>query len=427
VTHQASGTTPDPHAVDFVARLGSAMVAANYPIVLIRRALTQTSKGYGLSDQVLLLPNFVQLGGSDHAAGTAVRVIRSESDLRYDQAFPLAALVEHAQSGQVTARDGLTELERIHSLPRRFPAWVNVIGYTVQSAAFALVLQPTRVALLAAACLGLLVGALGLLGRISSAIDQLLPTFASFLVAFAAFGIGRMWHFRDDSFRDLLAPLAFYLPGVAITLAVVDLTTREVVAGSARLVAGFLRLAQLAFGIAIAAQLLGVRAADIKTVHLNEFGPWAPWAGVALYAFGILLYLGPPYRFFPWLLVTLLITYAGQVATNALFGSYASGFGGGLALMWCALAIARRPEAPPLAALLPPGFWLLVPGALGLVGVTQLVVADAGSAVALTVVSMISIALGLQTGLLLWRGAVQLSGAASADDTLLTNQSASPK
>jgi uncharacterized membrane protein YjjB (DUF3815 family) len=56
-----------------------------------------------------------------------------------------------------------------------------------------------------------------------------------------------------------------------------------------------------------------------------------------------------------------------------LFGSYASGFGGGLTLTLCAAAMSQRPHAPAAAALLLPGFWLPVPGSLGLVGVTQLV------------------------------------------------------
>lgn len=409
MTQQHPDASPDALAVDFLAGLGAAMVAANYPSTLIRRTLARSSEHYALSNQVLLLPNFIQFGGPNNVAGTTVRVVRAESDLRYDQAFPLAALVGDVENGRITARDGLAKLDRIYALPPRFPAWVGVIGYAVQSCAFALILQPTPVAMLAATGLGLMVGLLGLLGRVSSAVGQLLPTVSSFLVAFTAFSLERLWHFGDDSLRDLLAPLALFLPAGAITLAVVDLTTREVVSGSARLVAGFMRLAQLAIGILIAAQILGVSAAELNALQLNKFGVWAPWVGVALYAFGILLYLGPPNRFLPWLLVTLLVTYAGQVTTNALFGSYASGFGGGLALMLCAAAISQRPQAPS-AALLLPGFWLLVPGALGLVGVTQLVNANTNSAVAVTVVSMVSIVFGLQAGLLLWRGGRHLLG-----------------
>ncbi len=386
------------------------MIAANYPIVLIRRTLTSGAERFGLSNQLLLLPNYVQFGGSDHLAGTTVRIERCENDLRFDQTFPLAALVDRVQRGSINARDGLAELARIHTLAPRFRPWVNVIGYVVQSAAFALIIQPTLPALFAAAGFGLMVGVLRLLSRFSGAVQHLLPTIAAFLVAFAEFTLGRMWHFGQDSLRDIMAPLAVFLPGTAITLAVIDLTTREVVAGSARLTSGLMRLAQLAFGILIAAQIMHVTTAELNAVPFNTFGLWAPWAGVVLYAFGILLYLGPPNRFLPWLLLTLLITYTSQVAANALFGSYAAGFGGGFALMLCAVAISRRPNAPPAAALLQPGFWLLVPGAIGLIGVMQLVNTQISASVTVMLVSMISIALGLQSGLLLVRGRGQLAG-----------------
>jgi hypothetical protein len=41
-------------------------------------------------------------------------------------------------------------------------------------------------------------------------------------------------------------------------------------------------------------------------------------------------------------------------------------------------------------------FWLLVPGSLGLIGVTQLIGADSSAAVTVTLISKISIALGIQ-------------------------------
>ncbi|MCX2929869.1 threonine/serine exporter family protein [Mycobacterium sp. CVI_P3] len=407
---QHPGQAPDSVSVDFLARLGAAMMAANYPIALIRRTLAAAADRYGLSNQLLLLPNFVQFGGSAHAAGTTVRVERSDADLRFDQTFPLATLVRDVQTGRITAPDGLAELARIHQLAPRFRPWVTVIGYMVQSTAFALIIQPTLPALLSAAGFGLMVGMLRLLARTSNAVQQLLPTIASFLVALIEFSLGRVWHFSQDSVRDILAPLAVFLPGAAITLAVIDLTTREVVSGSSRLTYGLMRLAQLAFGILIAAQVVGVTTAELNTLQFNTFGLWAPWAGVLLYACGILFYLGPPVRFLPWLMVTLLITYASQVAANALFGNYASGFGGGLALMLCALAISQRPNAPPAAALLQPGFWLLVPGSIGLIGVMQLINTSTSASITAMLVSMIAIALGLQSGLLLWRGRLPLAG-----------------
>jgi hypothetical protein len=97
----------------------------------------------------------------------------------------------------------------------------------------------------------------------------------------------------------------------------------------------------------------------------------------------------PPTRFLPWLVAVPFAAYLGQFVTNIVVGSYASGFGGGFALMVSAIAISLHPNTPPTAALLAPGFGLLVPGSIGLIGVTRLVGADSGAAIAVTLISLL--------------------------------------
>lgn len=392
----------DATLMTFLARLGAAMIAAGYPIGMVRRTLATAADEYGISREMLVLPNYIQLGGGDNVGGTTLRVVSAERDLRFDQTFPLAALVKQAERGEVSADEGLAELDRIDALRPRFPAWAFVVGYTLQSAAFALILQPNPVALLAATVLGFGVGLLGLSARRSEPLTQLLPVVAAFLVALCAFLGGRWLHLGEGSLRALAPALVMFLPGTAITLAVIELSSRDVIAGSARLVAGGMRLAQLAFGILIAAQVAGLTADELSVATVDRFGPWAPWLGCAVYAIGLFLFHGPPTRFMGWMLLILYVSYAGQLVADAALGSYASGFGGGLALTLCALLVAQRPDTPSAATLLLPGFWLLVPGSLGFIGVTELIGNNSAGAVAVTVISMISIALGIQAGLLLW-------------------------
>ncbi len=214
-----------------------------------------------------------------------------------------------------------------------------------------------------------------------------------------------------DSLRALAAPLATFLPGAAITLAVIELSTHHVVSGASRLVAGFMQIAQLAFGILIAAQVAGVADNEFVTTEINQLGAWAPLVGVIVYGLGAMLNFGPPTSFLPWMLLMLLTAYAGQWIGNELLGSYASGFGGGLTLIVFALAISHRPNTPPTVSLILPGFWLLVPGSLGFMGVTELIGTHSSAIFTATLISMMSIAVGVQTGLLLWRAAIQLSSA----------------
>jgi uncharacterized membrane protein YjjP (DUF1212 family) len=368
--------------------------------------MAATSRAYVLDHQFLALPNYVQVGSPN---GEGLYVANPDFDIRYDQSFPLAQLVARAPSGLIDPDSGLAEIERIRHQPRRFPFWVTVMGYAVQSTGLALILQPTPWSLLGAAVLGLMVGTLSVLGHRIEAIGYLLPTICSFLVALIVFTFNNRWHVGADSLRALAAPLATFLPGAAITLAVIELSTRHVVSGASRLVAGFMQIAQLAFGILIAAQVAGIAETNLVTTEINRLGAWAPLLGVLVYGLGAMLYFGPPTSFLPWMLLMLLTAYAGQWVGNAVLGSYASGFGGGLTLILFALAVSHRPNPPPTVSLVVPGFWLLVPGSLGFMGVTQLLGTHSTAVFTATMISMMSIAVGVQTGLLLWRAAIQLT------------------
>jgi hypothetical protein len=104
-----------------------------------RNTMVATSRAYGLDTQYLALPNYVRVGTS--SGGGRLFIAHPDEDLRFDQTFPLANLIAQA------------ELTRIWQLPNRFPAWVGVIGYTVQSAGLSLILQPAPLTLLMAVAL----------------------------------------------------------------------------------------------------------------------------------------------------------------------------------------------------------------------------------------------------------------------------------
>jgi uncharacterized membrane protein YjjB (DUF3815 family) len=103
----------------------------------------------------------------------------------------------------------------------------------------------------------------------------------------------------------------------------------------------------------------------------------------------------------PWLLLVLLIALAGQAAGSQIAGGYLAGFFGALAMTPVAYAIQRWPSAPPAMVSILPAYWLLVPGALGLMKLTELVsetsrgtINDIGK----TIYTLIAIALGVTVG-----------------------------
>ncbi|CAM3616915.1 threonine/serine ThrE exporter family protein [Smaragdicoccus niigatensis] len=384
-------------AMDFLARLGATMLAAGYPVNIVRLALQRTAHAYGFSCPMLVLPNFIQIGDVDRT-----RMVREEHPVRFDQTFPLGNLVRTAHRGGIGPAAGSAELDRILALPPPYPAWVGVIGYALQCTAYGLMLQPVPVSMIAAVGLGLLIGAVRRFVGPFLGLRYLLPALCAFVVTLTLFGLERLLNVGHFDLRGLIAPLVAFLPGVAITLGVIESATGEIVSGSARLVAGLMQLAQLALGIVIAIQLVGLSSAEITDQTGNFFGPWAPWLGVFVLAIGIKLEHGPPRQFLPWLVLILFVSYASQRVTALAVGGYVSGFGGGLALMLCALALSRRRNMPALQTILAPGFWLLVPSSVGLIGITEITGGASSQSVVAMLASMISIALGFQVALAIW-------------------------
>jgi uncharacterized membrane protein YjjB (DUF3815 family) len=104
----------------------------------------------------------------------------------------------------------------------------------------------------------------------------------------------------------------------------------------------------------------------------------------------------------PWILVTLVVAYAGQLVGGLLLGSQLSAFVGAFVMTPVAMAAAQRPTGPPPMVAFLPGFWLLVPGALSLVGVTSFLgnSLDQGIASVITAgTTMVTISLGVLAGL----------------------------
>jgi uncharacterized membrane protein YjjB (DUF3815 family) len=135
-------------------------------------------------------------------------------------------------------------------------------------------------------------------------------------------------------------------------------------------------------------------------VRVDELGWWGPPVGLLLIAIGIVLMESVPARMLPWVLLVLLLAYGAQVLGQSLGSVGLGGFLGAVAAsLGATLVELRRPRLARLVLFLP-AFWLLVPGSLGLVGVSQLVL-DATSAVEAVLgvgALIIAIALGLLVG-----------------------------
>lgn len=391
----------------FLLYLGSALTASGEAVNEIEDHLGRVARAYGAPDaRFSVLPTSIAVALDPGRPVTLEPTGQLRGGLRLDQTSAVFQVLKSAERGELAPSEGTRLIGRIVTSPPRFGLAATIVGHLVLTVGICLVLQPTPADLALAGLFGILVGLLKRVGQRWTSTQMIMPVGAAFFVAAVTFFLShRGW--ADADVRSMVAPLVTFLPGATLTMAVVELSAAQLVTGASRLVAGILQLLLLAFGIIAAAQVVGLPATDeLVDDKTNLVGWWAPGLGVLLVGIGSYLYNSAPPRSLPWLCLVLYVAWVGQYAGDLLLGGYLSGFVGALVMTPAAYLVARLPSGPPALVSFLPAFWLLVPGALGLIGIAEYLGEDAATGLQdfLGMIgSMMAVALGVLCGYPLYR------------------------
>lgn len=400
--------------LEFLYRLGQAYLACGEQTAKVELQLRRIATAYGMRKaRVVAFPTAIFISLHDHN-GERVTMAECETrSLRLDQMADVYSLGAAAQSGKQDLKDGLERLAAIRRQKPRFGNAGFVAGHTILTVGLAMVLMPTAANLAAAGVLGLIVALLKLSNRGGSVMAIPLPVIAATTVSALVF-LAIRYGLPVDPVHAIVPPLVTFLPGVMLTLGMVELAYGDMVSGSSRLTTGFVHLVLLALGLGIGAAVTGYTPQDLlmsASPYVNL--PVVGWAGVLVFGLGVYLHFSAPRNSLHWLILVLLAAFGAQRLSTIFIDSEISGFFGTLVATPMAYLIQLRFKGPPAAVTFLPSFWLLVPGALGLLSVTRMM-SDGGAGLdgMITVVFVIaSIALGNLVGASIYRGLTEAFGA----------------
>jgi uncharacterized membrane protein YjjP (DUF1212 family) len=362
--------------LEFMFRLGQAYLASGEQSGVVELYLRRIASANGMGrSRVVAFSTALFIAVHDGREEGVTLAEAPTQVLRLDQIGAVYALGDAAQRGEVTPDDGLGRLAEILRRPPRFGPVGAVAGHTILSVGVALVLMPAPRNIAAAAVLGPVVGALKVLSRDRSVLAAPLSVVAAALVSLLVFLAVKQGLPVDPQYA-LVAPLVTFLPGAMLTFGMVELAFGDMVSGSSRLITGLVELVLLAFGLTAGAVLVGYRPENLaEATEVAVAAPWAlaaPWAGVVVFGVGVYFTFSAPRNSFWWMLLVLLFAFAAQQLAARLLGQEMSGFFGMLVATPLGYLIQKRFKGPPSIVTFLPTFWLLVPGALGLLTVNRL-------------------------------------------------------
>ena len=397
--------SPEPTSHADISRMigaiGPALLRSSQATNEVDETLRLLASQYGRPDlRVVSLPTFVLVEepgrpGDPDSRHTSVFPAEGEP-LRLDQAGAIEHLIHRAAREQLDPQLMVSEVEKIVSDEPRFGFWASLFGHALLTVGFGLVMNPTAAALPIYALLGLVIGLIVLLGSRVRTLSLVLPVIAAFVATVITSAFAGI---VQENVLLLVAPaLVSLLPGLMLTIAAVELTNGQIIAGASRLVYGFARLGLLAFGVYV-----GIVAAHATlstgTTH-DRLGAWAPWVGILLVGLGYYLYSAAPRGSLLWIIFALAVAQAAQMLGHVLLGTGLSGLIGAVIAVPVIYLVSHVASAPPPAVMLTCAYWLLVPGALGFISLSEVASgsSDATSTLLQTIGSVFAIAIGMVVG-----------------------------
>ena len=362
-----------PQATSIVLRATQLLHAYGTPAHRLERVVSHLASNFALDVQVFSTPTsiFVSFENEERDRVRLLRVEPGGVDL--GKLVDIDVLLDEICAGTVTPDEAIERMEALDAAPARWSGPWSIVGHALAASTAALFFggQPIDVGL--SLILGALIGALEAVSARRHGVAGLFEPLAAFL---AAFGSVLGAHLSDGAVNDgvvALASIIVLIPGLSLTVALLELATRHLSSGTSRLAGAASVFLTIAFGAYLGrfagAAALGdvpLPSAALPTGWIAAW--WTTAVAVLLASTGFAMLFKARMRELPWIFgaagvgftVARLVSSAATPETRAVMSAFAGALTVGLFGNLYA-RVAGRPSTVPLL----PGLLVLVPGSIG--------------------------------------------------------------
>ena len=386
--------------ITFVLEMGRALHAYGTAAHRLEEVLVAVSSQLGLSGEFFSTPTsiFASFGALATQRTHLLRVEPGETDL--GRLARVDAVIQEVLARRITPEEGVKRMAAIRAARDRYAGWLRVVAHGVASFGAAIFFGGSARGWGVALLIGLLTGAIEWLTQHAKAWERVYLPLASFAAGVLATLLSHLAGGFSVS-SAILAGLIVLLPGMTLTTAMTELSTRHWASGTARLFGAFAIFLSLGFGVALGTRLVGaVFGPPIGFAVASVQGPWE-WIAVGVSSLAFLVLLKAEPRDLPGFALAGTAALLGSRVGSSLLGPELGVMIGALAVGVGSSLYARRFRCPASITLVP-GVLILVPGSVGFRSVASLMDQQVVSGVE-TAFRMIVMAVALAAGLILAR------------------------
>jgi len=352
-------------------RLGAAFHRYGAAAHSLESALNNVSRALKLKGQFFCIPTMI-MASFETGDGSKQALERVEpADVNLRKMLLLDELGDEIIAGKIDLEEANRKLNDIISR-KSYPAPLEVIAHSAIATMATVFFGGSAIDAVTASCLGLIVGIICIACKHSEVIEK----FEEFLAAFISAVCASILFIYSPSFSIQLVTLAsiiVLIPGLSLTIAMTELATHNLVAGTARLMGAIVSFMKLAFGVLLGYSLIKhfnplIRYLEV-TSPMDE--NWR-WLALLLAPLAFMVIFGGRFRDLPWILISGVAAYLSSRYIAMQFGASAAAFVAAL-IVGASSNVYARVFKHPAATIELPGLILLVPGSIGFKGLSMLI------------------------------------------------------
>ena len=384
--------------ISFMLRLARALHSYGIPAHRLEDVLDSAARKLGLEGQFFSTPTsiFAAFGKQDEQHTFLLRVNPGDVDL--GKLADLDAVAVRVLREGLAPVEGSAQIDAVIAAPPRYGQMLTTLAFGLASAAASRFLGGGAKEIALSATLGLLIGLLSLATGRWTGLGRVFEPLAAFTVTVLAVVFSFVFGAYAVS-NATLAGLIVLMPGLTLTVAMIELSTQHLASGTARLSAAFVVFLGMGFGVAIGDTVTSRFFGAARLARAAVLPEWTMWLALVAMSLAFTVLLRAKPRDAGWIVVAGAIAFTGAKAGAAWFGGDLGVFVGALTVSVASRGYARLLDRPATITQVP-GLLLLVPGSVGFRGLAALLDKQVISGVD-TTFKMILTAVALVAGVLI--------------------------
>ncbi|KAJ3396685.1 hypothetical protein HDU80_009881 [Chytriomyces hyalinus] len=241
----------------FILKLARVFHQYGAPSHRFEHHLEQVSRTLNVKAEFSLLPSLIMVSFEDENGDSSTQLIKVPGGLNMAKLAQVNALCLTLTQGLIDCQGAADLLEGVRAA-KDYSDYVIQVTYPICGFGVALLLfQLTWLESAISGLLGLLLGVMSLLADKYSGFGYMFEFLGSLVATFIARSLqGVLREYCFDYVKVTLSSLAVFVPGLALTIAIIELSTKNIVSGTVRLIGALFNSMLYGFGMALGSALV---------------------------------------------------------------------------------------------------------------------------------------------------------------------------